>query len=141
MGPIKEAQKKVARAFGARQSFFVTNGTSTANKIVTQALVRPRITSYNVCYTKLLRPHHIKPQVVCQVTCSAPDIAALFCEWLNELLYQAEIHSALWRNARVFGRSAAGGGSSSQHQSEEPTRPAQKKTARLAISRARNNFV
>lgn len=40
-GPIKEAQKKVARAFGARQSFFVTNGTSTANKIVTQGLVRP----------------------------------------------------------------------------------------------------
>ena len=34
-------RKKAARAFGARQSFFVTNGTSTANKIVTQALVRP----------------------------------------------------------------------------------------------------
>jgi arginine/lysine/ornithine decarboxylase len=40
-GTIKEAQEKVARAFGARQSFFVTNGTSTANKIVTQGLVRP----------------------------------------------------------------------------------------------------
>ncbi len=40
-GPIKEAQRKVARAFGARQSYFVTNGTSTANKIVTQALVQP----------------------------------------------------------------------------------------------------
>ena len=40
-GPIKEAQRKVARAFGGRHSFFVTNGTSTANKIVMQALVRP----------------------------------------------------------------------------------------------------
>lgn len=40
-GTIKEAQEKVARAFGARQSFFVTNGTSTANKIVTQGLVKP----------------------------------------------------------------------------------------------------
>lgn len=40
-GPLKNAQEKVARAFGSRHSFFVTNGTSTANKIVTQALVRP----------------------------------------------------------------------------------------------------
>ena len=40
-GPIKKAQDLAARAFGARQSFFVTNGTSTANKIVAQALVRP----------------------------------------------------------------------------------------------------
>ncbi len=40
-GPLKVAQEKVARAFGSRQSFFVTNGTSTANKIVTQALVSP----------------------------------------------------------------------------------------------------
>lgn len=40
-GPIKRAQEAAARAFGARKSFFVTNGTSTANKIVTQALVRP----------------------------------------------------------------------------------------------------
>ena len=40
-GPIKVAQEKVARAFGSRQSFLVTNGTSTANKIVTQALVVP----------------------------------------------------------------------------------------------------
>lgn len=45
--------------------------------------------------------HDIQPQLACQVTCSAPDIPALFCEWLNELLYQAEIHSALWQNARV----------------------------------------
>ncbi len=41
VGPIKRAQEKMARAFGSRLSFFVTNGTSTANKIVTQALVRP----------------------------------------------------------------------------------------------------
>ncbi|MEM8821122.1 MAG: aminotransferase class I/II-fold pyridoxal phosphate-dependent enzyme, partial [Pseudomonadota bacterium] len=40
-GPIKEAQEKAARAFGAKQTFFATNGTSTCNKIVVQALVRP----------------------------------------------------------------------------------------------------
>ncbi|MGP1345417.1 MAG: aminotransferase class I/II-fold pyridoxal phosphate-dependent enzyme [Phycisphaerales bacterium] len=40
-GPIKRAQDLAARAFGAQRSFFVTNGTSTANKIVLQALVRP----------------------------------------------------------------------------------------------------
>ncbi|KGE78434.1 aminotransferase class I/II-fold pyridoxal phosphate-dependent enzyme [Halomonas salina] len=41
-GPIKKAQEYAARAFGARRSFFVTNGTSTANKIVVQALIKPR---------------------------------------------------------------------------------------------------
>ncbi|WP_136253241.1 aminotransferase class I/II-fold pyridoxal phosphate-dependent enzyme [Onishia niordana] len=41
-GPIKKAQEYAARAFGSRQSFFVTNGTSTANKIVVQALIKPR---------------------------------------------------------------------------------------------------
>lgn len=40
-GPIKRAQDMAARAFGARETFFVTNGTSTANKIVLQAIVRP----------------------------------------------------------------------------------------------------
>ncbi|GAB4385832.1 aminotransferase class I/II-fold pyridoxal phosphate-dependent enzyme [Albidovulum sp.] len=40
-GPIKQAQDMAARAFGARQTFFATNGTSTCNKIVVQALVRP----------------------------------------------------------------------------------------------------
>ncbi len=40
-GPIKKAQQLAARAFGARQTFFSTNGTSTSNKIVVQALVRP----------------------------------------------------------------------------------------------------
>jgi arginine decarboxylase len=40
-GPIKEAKELAARAFGAKQTFFATNGTSTCNKIVVQALVRP----------------------------------------------------------------------------------------------------
>ncbi len=40
-GPIKKAQELAARAFGARRTYFVTNGTSTANKIVVQALVQP----------------------------------------------------------------------------------------------------
>lgn len=40
-GTIKKAQDLAARAFGARQTFFVTNGTSTANKIVHQALTAP----------------------------------------------------------------------------------------------------
>lgn len=40
-GPIKEAQEAAARAFFAQRTFFVTNGTSTANKVVVQALLRP----------------------------------------------------------------------------------------------------
>jgi arginine decarboxylase len=40
-GPIKKAQEYAARAFGSKQTFFATNGTSTCNKIVVQALVRP----------------------------------------------------------------------------------------------------
>ena len=40
-GPIKRAQELAARAFGSRKTFFVTNGTSTCNKIVVQAIVRP----------------------------------------------------------------------------------------------------
>ena len=40
-GPIKEAQDMTARAFGSKQTFFATNGTSTCNKIVVQAVVRP----------------------------------------------------------------------------------------------------
>ncbi len=40
-GPLREAQKLAAEAFGARQTYFVTNGTSTANKIVAQAVVAP----------------------------------------------------------------------------------------------------
>lgn len=40
-GPLKKAQEMAALTYGAQQTFFVTNGTSTANKIVQQALVEP----------------------------------------------------------------------------------------------------
>src|SRR5690606_38605814 len=40
-GPLKKAQELAAKAFGSDKTFFVTNGTSTANKIVLQALVKP----------------------------------------------------------------------------------------------------
>ena len=40
-GPLKKAQEKAAKAYGAEHTFFVTNGTSTANKIVQQALIKP----------------------------------------------------------------------------------------------------
>jgi arginine decarboxylase len=40
-GNIKIAQEKAARAFGADHAFFVTNGTSTSNKMVEQALLAP----------------------------------------------------------------------------------------------------
>ena len=40
-GNIKVAQEKAARAFGADHAFFVTNGTSTSNKIIHQAVCRP----------------------------------------------------------------------------------------------------
>ncbi len=40
-GPIKEAQQLASRAFGSKQTYFATNGTSTCNKIVVQALVKP----------------------------------------------------------------------------------------------------
>jgi arginine decarboxylase len=41
VGPIKVAQELAARAFGAKRTYWVTNGTSTANKIVVQALIQP----------------------------------------------------------------------------------------------------
>jgi arginine decarboxylase len=40
-GPLREAQELASATFGSRHTYFVTNGTSTANKIVVQALVRP----------------------------------------------------------------------------------------------------
>ncbi|MDT5304535.1 MAG: hypothetical protein QOE48_198, partial [Mycobacterium sp.] len=40
-GPLREAQQLASKAYGSRHTYFVTNGTSTANKIVTQALVAP----------------------------------------------------------------------------------------------------
>ncbi|SFQ36751.1 arginine decarboxylase [Geopseudomonas sagittaria] len=38
-GPLAEAEQRAARNFGADHTFFVINGTSTANKIVWQAMV------------------------------------------------------------------------------------------------------
>ncbi|MEX0968678.1 MAG: ornithine decarboxylase [Bacteroidia bacterium] len=40
-GPLKKAQEMASNAYGAKNTFFVTNGTSTANKIVVQALAQP----------------------------------------------------------------------------------------------------
>jgi len=40
-GNIKKAQDLAARAFGAKRAYFATNGTSTSNKIVVQALCKP----------------------------------------------------------------------------------------------------
>lgn len=40
-GPIKKSQESAARAFGSKHTFFATNGTSTCNKIVVQAIVQP----------------------------------------------------------------------------------------------------
>ncbi len=40
-GPLKKAQELAAKAFGSQHTFFATNGTSTSNKIVLQALVEP----------------------------------------------------------------------------------------------------
>jgi len=40
-GNIKIAQQMAARAFGADRAYFVTNGTSTSNKIVLQAVLAP----------------------------------------------------------------------------------------------------
>lgn len=40
-GNIKKAMDKAAITWNARRTYFVTNGTSTANKIVVQALTRP----------------------------------------------------------------------------------------------------
>jgi arginine decarboxylase len=40
-GVVAEAQQMAAKAFGARRTLFVTNGTSTANKVILQTLIRP----------------------------------------------------------------------------------------------------
>ncbi len=40
-GVIAEAQALAAKAFGARRTFFATNGTSTANKVIFQTLLAP----------------------------------------------------------------------------------------------------
>lgn len=41
VGVIARAQELAASAFGARQTYFVTNGTSTANKVIIQSLLAP----------------------------------------------------------------------------------------------------
>ena len=40
-GVIAQAQAMAAKAFGARRTFFATNGTSTANKVIFQTLLAP----------------------------------------------------------------------------------------------------
>ncbi|MEQ8534123.1 MAG: ornithine decarboxylase, partial [Imperialibacter sp.] len=40
-GPLKEAQELASKAFGSKRTYFATNGTSTSNKIVLQALIEP----------------------------------------------------------------------------------------------------
>jgi arginine decarboxylase len=40
-GVIRDAQAMAAKAFGARRTFFATNGTSTANKVIFQTLLAP----------------------------------------------------------------------------------------------------
>ncbi|MBM3395276.1 MAG: aminotransferase class I/II-fold pyridoxal phosphate-dependent enzyme, partial [Betaproteobacteria bacterium] len=40
-GVILDAQKIAAKAFGARRTFFATNGTSTGNKVIFQTLIAP----------------------------------------------------------------------------------------------------
>ncbi len=40
-GPLKKAQEMAASAYCAKKTFFVTNGTSTSNKIIHQALTKP----------------------------------------------------------------------------------------------------
>ncbi len=40
-GVIADAQQLAAKAFGARRTFFATNGTSTANKVIFQTLLAP----------------------------------------------------------------------------------------------------
>src|SRR5262249_34535454 len=55
-GNIKRAQEKAARAFGAEHVFFVTNGTSTSNKMAVQALVAPGDTG--LCARNCHKSHH-----------------------------------------------------------------------------------
>jgi len=40
-GIISQAQQMAAKAFGARRTFFATNGTSAANKVILQTLIAP----------------------------------------------------------------------------------------------------
>ncbi len=40
-GPVLDAEKRAAKVFGAERTYFVLNGTSTSNKMVTMSLLRP----------------------------------------------------------------------------------------------------
>ena len=44
---------------------------------------------------------NIAPRQTYTQRCTAPDIPSLFVEWLNELLYQRQIHEALFASAQV----------------------------------------
>jgi arginine decarboxylase len=55
-GNIKSAQDKAARAFGCDRVFFVTNGTSTSNKMVVQALLGPG--DINIVDRNCHKSHH-----------------------------------------------------------------------------------
>jgi len=55
-GNIKDAQEKAARAFGADHVFFVTNGTSTSNKMAVQALLAPG--DINIVDRNCHKSHH-----------------------------------------------------------------------------------
>ncbi|MCA9291562.1 MAG: hypothetical protein KDA25_10570, partial [Phycisphaerales bacterium] len=58
-GPIKKAQTAAARAFGSHETFFVTNGTSTANKIVVHSLDQPG--DNRQIHPDRHKPHHDPP--------------------------------------------------------------------------------
>ncbi|REJ84964.1 MAG: ornithine decarboxylase [Acidobacteria bacterium] len=60
-GALRDAQELAARAFGARRSYFVTNGTSTANKIVSHALIRPG--DIVLCSRDCHKSHHYALQL------------------------------------------------------------------------------
>jgi tRNA nucleotidyltransferase (CCA-adding enzyme) len=44
---------------------------------------------------------HIQERTSLTQRCRAPDIASLFIEWLNELLYQRQVNDLLFASARV----------------------------------------
>lgn len=45
--------------------------------------------------------HRVRPERTLVQRCTAPDIPSLFVEWLNELLYQREVHDMLFACAQV----------------------------------------
>ncbi len=61
VGVLRDAQDLAARAFGAKRTYFVTNGTSGANKIVSHALVRPG--DIVLCSRDCHKSHHYALQL------------------------------------------------------------------------------